>query len=142
MDHIVSNKLPPTLDEYDFLPAPPPKQVPPIGPAHMMHLFNCHPDQHLTTSFYLHYIPKRRDTALPFQPGRAEGNVGWGLRFAEKPNSSLAITVIFTVSLVLGLAFAVCWSVWKKDVQGAFGVAAYITSLMGLAVTTWQMWAL
>jgi len=44
--------------------------------------------------------------------------------------------------LSVRLGFAICWSVWKKDMQDAFGVAAYITGVMGPAVTTWQMWAL
>jgi hypothetical protein len=48
---------------------------------------------------------------------------------------------MFVVSLVAGIIFAAYWSIWKKDVQGAFGVAAYMTSVMALAVTTWQMWA-
>lgn len=50
--------------------------------------------------------------------------------------------VIFPVSLVLGLAFAICWILWKEDIQDAFAVAAYITGIMGLAVTTWQTWDL
>lgn len=28
-----------------------------------------------------------------------------------------------------------------KDVQGAFGVASYVTSVVTLAVMTWQMWS-
>lgn len=48
---------------------------------------------------------------------------------------------MFVVTLVIGVVFAVCWSIWKKDVEGAFGVAAYVTSVMTLAVMTWQMWS-
>jgi hypothetical protein len=48
---------------------------------------------------------------------------------------------MFVVSLVIGVVFAVLWIVYKKDIQGAFGVAAYVTSVMALAVTSWQMWA-
>jgi len=29
-----------------------------------------------------------------------------------------------------------------KDVQGAFGVASYVTSVVTLAVMTWQMWSM
>jgi hypothetical protein len=49
--------------------------------------------------------------------------------------------MMFIVSLVLGIVFAVLWSVYKKDVQGAFGVAAYVASVMTLAAMSWQMWA-
>jgi hypothetical protein len=64
----------------------------------------------------------------------------WGLHFVENLNTSLAVTVMFTVSLVTGLVFAIVWSVLKMDVQGAFGVTAYITSVATLAVMSWQMW--
>jgi hypothetical protein len=85
--------------------------------------------------------PKRKDKALSFRPGEIEGNTRWGSHFVENLNSSLAVTVMFAVSLlVLGNIFAVCWSVWKKDVQGAFGVAVYVTSVITLAAMTWQTW--
>jgi len=105
-----------------------------------MHLFTCCSAPPLTTSLYLRHIPKRKNQALHFQPDKIEGNTGWGLHFVESLNGSLAVTVMFAISLALGVVFAVCWSVWKKDVQGAFGVAAYMTSVMTLAVMTWQMW--
>ena len=49
---------------------------------------------------------------------------------------------MFGITLVVGIVFAVCWMVIKKDIQGAFGVAAYVTSVMTLAVMTWQLWAI
>jgi len=107
----------------------------------MMHLFTSCSATPLKTSLYLRHIPKRKDKALSFRSDLIEGNTGWGLHFAEGPNSSLAVTVMFSVSLILGIVFAVCWSIWRKDVQGAFGVASYVTSVITLAVMTWQMWA-
>jgi hypothetical protein len=77
---------------------------------------------------------------LSFRPERIDSNIGWGLHFVETLNTSLGVLVMFIVSTVLGLVFAVCWSVWRMDVQGAFGVAAYISSVATLAVMTWQMW--
>ncbi|PMD58343.1 uncharacterized protein K444DRAFT_430978 [Hyaloscypha bicolor E] len=140
VDHILPNKLPPTLDEYDFLPPPPVKKCPPIGASHMMHLFTSCSAQPLDTSLYLRYIPKRKELALSFRPDLVDAITGWGLHFVEGLNSALAVTVMFSVSLVLGIVFAICWSVWKQDVQGAFGVASYVTSVITLAVMTWQMW--
>lgn len=108
----------------------------------MMHLFTSCSAQPPTTSLYLRHIPKRKDKALSFRADVVEGNTGWGLHFVEKLNGSLAVTVMFSVSLLLGIVFAVCWSIWRKDVQGAFGVASYVTSVVTLAVMTWQMWAI
>jgi hypothetical protein len=140
VDHILPNKLPPTLDEYDFLPPPPVKKCPPIGTSHMMHLFTSCSAQPSDTSLYLRHIPKRKEQALSFRPDLVDAITGWGLHFVEGLNSALAVTVMFSVSLVLGIVFAICWSVWKQDVQGAFGVASYVTSVITLAVMTWQMW--
>ncbi|KAH7360332.1 hypothetical protein BKA65DRAFT_183060 [Rhexocercosporidium sp. MPI-PUGE-AT-0058] len=142
VDHITPDKLPPSLDEYDFLPPPPLKKCPPIGAEHMMHLFTSCSAQPQSASLYLRHIPKRIDKALSFPADVIEGNTAWGLHFVEKLNSSLAVTVLLSISLIVGIGFAVCWSVWKKDVQGAFGVASYVTSVMTLAVMTWQMWSI
>ncbi|PVH84838.1 hypothetical protein DL98DRAFT_651555 [Cadophora sp. DSE1049] len=139
VDHIIPDKLPPSIDEYDFLPPPPLKKCPPIGAEHMMHLFTSCSAQPQSTSLYLRHIPKRKDKALSFRADLIEGNTGWGLHFVEKSNGSLPMTVLFAVSLIVGIVFAVCWSYWKEDVQGAFGVASYVTSVVTLAVMTWQM---
>jgi len=96
--------------------------------------------QPLETSLYLRHIPKRKEQALSFRPDLFDAITGWGLHFVEGLNSALAVTVMFSISLILGIVFAICWSVWKQDVQGAFGVASYVTSVITLAVMTWQMW--
>jgi hypothetical protein len=66
VDGITPDKLPPTVDEYDFLPPPPPKKVPPTGPEHMMHLSTSCSSRALTTFLYLSY-PKEEgpSTLLP-----------------------------------------------------------------------------
>ena len=79
--------------------------------------------------------------ALSFRPDLVDAITGWGLHFVEGLNRALAVTVVFAVSLLLGVVFAVCWTVWRQDIQGAFGVASYVTSAVTLAVMTWQMWA-
>jgi hypothetical protein len=142
VDHIKPNELPPSTDEYDFTPPPPPKMVPPISVDHMMHLFNDCPSASASNvdKFYLKRIPKKKVEPLSFRPERTNGNTGWGLHFVEILNTPLAVTVMFFVSLVIGLVFAIAWIVLKIDVQGAFTVSAYITSLATLAVMTWQMW--
>lgn len=108
----------------------------------MMHLFTSCSGQPQNTSLYLRHTLKRIDKALSFRTDVIEGNTGWGLQSVEKLNSSLAVTVLFYVSLILGIVFAVHWSIWKKDVQGAFGLASYVMSVVALAVMTWQMWSI
>ncbi|TGO09880.1 hypothetical protein BTUL_0151g00220 [Botrytis tulipae] len=143
VDHIKPNDLPPTTNEYDFAPPPPPKMVPPIGPEHMLHLFqDCPSISDVNSNFYLQRIPRRKIEPIALNANRLSENLGWGLHFVEGLNTSLAITVMLILSSVLGIAFAICWTILEKDIQGAFGVAAYITSVMTLAVMTWQLWAL
>lgn len=140
VDSIIPDKVPPTLAEDDFSPAPPLKRLPPIGPEHMMHLFTNCSSIPTDTTLYLRLVPKKRDRPLEVRLDKLDGNPGWGLHFVEAVNRSLAVTVAFLLSLILGLGFAVAWTVLKKDIQGAFGVAAYVTSVVALAVMTWQMW--
>ncbi|KAK6601362.1 hypothetical protein H4I96_06703 [Botrytis cinerea] len=143
VDHIKPNDLPPTTNEYDFAPPPPPKMVPPIGPEHMLHLFqDCPSVSDVNSNFYLQRIPRRKIEPIAFNANSLSENLGWGLHFVEGLNTSLAVTVMFILSSVLGIIFALCWTILEKDIQGAFGVAAYITSVMTLAVMTWQLWAL
>ncbi|KAB8296949.1 hypothetical protein EYC80_002357 [Monilinia laxa] len=143
VDHIKPNDLPPTTIEYDFTPPPPPKMVPPIGPEHMLHLFqNCPSISQIDSDFYLQRIPRRKIEPIVFKSHSLDDNLGWGLHFVEGINTALAITVMFTLSSILGIVFAICWTIFEKDVQGAFGVAAYITSVITLAAMTWQMWTL
>ncbi|KAE8452044.1 hypothetical protein EG329_002209 [Mollisiaceae sp. DMI_Dod_QoI] len=141
VDHIIPDKLPPTIDEYDFMPPPPLKKCPPIGASHMMHLFTSCTEQPLNASLYLRHIPKRTDQALSFRADLIDGQTGYVLHFVEKQNNSLAVTVMFIVSLIVGLVFGVWWTVRKQDIQGAFGVASYVTSVITLAVMAWQMWS-
>lgn len=106
-----------------------------------MHLFTSCSAQPLNTYLYLRHIPKRKERALAFRGGSVDALTGWGLHFVEGLNGALAVTVMFGVSLFMGIVFAIYWSVWRHDVQGAFGVASYVTSVVTLGVMTWQMWA-
>ncbi|KAF7948517.1 uncharacterized protein EAE97_003928 [Botrytis byssoidea] len=135
VDHIKPNDLPPSTNEYDFAPPPPPKMVPPTGPEHMLHLFqDCPSISDVNSNFYLQRIPRRKIEPIAFNANKLSENLGWGLHFVEGLNTSLAITVMFILSSVLGIAFAICWTILEKDIQGAFGVAAYITSVVTLAI--------
>ncbi|EDO04752.1 predicted protein [Sclerotinia sclerotiorum 1980 UF-70] len=143
VDHIKPNDLPSTTNEYDFVPPLSSKMVPPIGPKHMLHLFqNCSAISQVNSSFYLQRIPRRKIEPITFKANSLNDNLGWGLHFVEGLNTSLAVTVMFIVSSILGIGFAICWTMLEKDIQGAFAVAAYVTSVATLAVMTWQMRAL
>lgn len=104
-----------------------------------MHLFTSCSSLPLTTSLYIRHIPKKKDKALYFLLDRIDDNTGWELYFVENWNSLRRDSDV--------CCFASTWNricsfldVYK-DVQGAFGVAAYVARVMTLAVISWQMWA-
>ncbi|TGO56350.1 hypothetical protein BOTNAR_0225g00070 [Botryotinia narcissicola] len=77
VDHSKPNDLPPTTNEYDFAPPPPPKMVPPIGPEHMLHLFqDCPSISDVKSNFYLQRIPRRKIEPIAFNANRLSENLG------------------------------------------------------------------
>ncbi len=46
--------------------------------------------------------------------------------------------LILTLFTIGSLVFGICWAILQHDLQGAFGVSAYIVSFMGLLVGTVQ----
>ncbi|KAE8447544.1 hypothetical protein EG329_010674 [Mollisiaceae sp. DMI_Dod_QoI] len=146
VDRIVADMVPSTTEHYEFAPPPPLEMVPPIAAEHMVHLLlsECTPSmQH--SSFYLEQLPKKKDKPLKFAVGAAlsqDINVGYGLRFIEKPDPSFIVTFLFVTAIVVGTVFGAFWTVFKKDLQGAWTVSAYIVSVVALAVVTWQIRAI
>ena len=45
---------------------------------------------------------------------------------------------MFMLFLIGSLVFGICWAILEHDLQGAFGVSAYIISFVGLLVGTVQ----
>lgn len=72
-------------------------------------------------------------------PRSPELNIGYGLRFVETLNLSIIVTFLFVMAVVVGTVFGVCWTVFKKDMQDAWTIAAYFVSVTALAVVTWQI---
>jgi hypothetical protein len=71
--------------------------------------------------------------------GELSGDLGhppdaWGFYFQEGWDFDLIITISFVVFLVGSLLFGVCWSVLESDIQGAFGVSAYMVTACALLV--------
>jgi hypothetical protein len=83
-------------------------------------------------TWVLHRVPKRVKGELS---GEGEQPAdGWGFYFKEGWDFDIIITVSFIVFIIGSLLFGICWSVLEKDIQGAFGVSAYIVTACGLLV--------
>ncbi|KAF2632713.1 hypothetical protein BU25DRAFT_382419 [Macroventuria anomochaeta] len=75
----------------------------------------------------LQQLPKRICGKLQGQVGQpAEG---WGVYYQEGWDRDLISVMIFTVFLVASALFGALWSVFKFDIQGAFGISAYMVAV-------------
>jgi hypothetical protein len=112
---------------YIFLPS---NVIPPVGENYLMHLFH-HPEDYEDELITYKRIPKKRGMKLRVLD-RTDVGIGWGIHLVE---GFLAYKVwtLFTLIFILGsLVFAIVWATRKGDVQGAFGVGAYVCALSTL----------
>ena len=111
----------------------PPETWPPVGSSMLLHMLKCPNEIDETSTWIYNLVPKRTTGELFGYAGQPA--VGWGFYFQEGWNFNLLITLIFVLFIVGSLVFGVCWSVLKYDIQGAFGVSAYMVTACGLFVT-------
>lgn len=107
--------------DYAFEPS---DLLPPVGSRYLLHLFR-HPEDY--DGELITYL------RAPKKSGRLRLGVGWGINLVEgflAERVWIGLSAMFALgSLVFGVVFAVK----KHDVQGAFGVAAWIVTLGALA---------
>ncbi|KAK5015915.1 hypothetical protein LTR16_003441 [Cryomyces antarcticus] len=110
--------------DYIFEPA---DLIPPVGSQYLLHLFEHPEDYDRERTAYLR-MPKKR--------GRLDAGVGYGISLVEGFLADRVWAFIVIIFVVGSLAFAVTWTCVKQDIQGAFGVAAWICTLAALT-TGW-----
>ena len=106
--------------DYSFEPS---ELLPPVGSNYLLHLFK-HPEDYDGELITWLRAPKRN--------GQLRLGVGWGISLVEgfRPEMVWMCTSCF---FALGsLIFGVVWAYKKHDIQGAFGVAAWVCTLAGL----------
>ena len=83
-----------------------------------------------------HGFPKRMSERLQIRSENAS-EVGWGVHFAEGLHwkKVLAVEAIVTLTSII---FGVCWSVLRNDIQGGFGVSAYVMAILAFGIGTMQ----
>lgn len=100
--------------------------VPPVGSNYLIHLLN-HPQDSEQERIAYERFPKRRSKLTA-------GECGWGIELVE---TFLADRVWALLMLLFGVGsgvFATVWAVREHDVQGAFGIAAWVCGLATLLV--------
>lgn len=117
-------------NEYRYNPTPP-ETIPPVGENHMMHLYD-HPEDADDAAVCLDRIPKKLRERLKVCPQRRTG-LGWGVHFVEGFHW-VKFCIMGLIGLISCVGFGICWSRFKDDVQGGFGVTACM--MVGLTFTT------
>jgi hypothetical protein len=115
--------------DYDFIPS---DLIPPVGEQYLMHLFH-HPEHYDDEIITYLRIPKKRGNKLRVGES-ADIGVGWGIHLVEGFLAYKIWTLFTSLFVLVSLIFAVTWAVRKGDVQGAFGVAAYVCALATLVI--------
>lgn len=108
--------------DYAFEPG---DLMPPVGSKYLLHLFK-HPQDYDGEMITYLRIPKKN--------GRLGLGRGWGISLVEGFEASRVWTMFCIFFAVGSLVFGAVWASKKQDVQGAFGVAAWVCTLAGLAL--------
>lgn len=119
--------------EYRCKPAGPLRSGPPILSDILEHFFSrpsCIPEHNVSI---LNRLPKRICGEL--QGSMVEPAEGWGIYFQEGWDGDIITMVAFTIFLIGSLLFGVLWSCFKMDLQGAFGVSAYIMTANAIVIS-------
>jgi hypothetical protein len=115
--------------EYRFSPIVP-KTRPPIPPEYLAEHF-CNPSNAGEGDFcILNQVPKR--TCGPLQGVLGDPAEGWGIYYDEVWDKDLITLALFIILAISTLLFGVLWAKYKFDVQGAFGISAWMASLGGM----------
>ena len=120
-------------DEYLYQPY---DLVPPVGEHLMAHLFH-HPEDANEKSITCLRAPKKRKVKLSVCPQQGT-SVGWGIHLVEGWVISRLWLLALLIFLIGSLVFGICWATLEHDVQGAFGVSAYLVAFAGLVAGTLQ----
>jgi hypothetical protein len=124
--------------EYRCIPGPP-ATYPPIPPEYLSMLFSCPSYTHEADTWILDQLPKRTCGVLQGKAGQpAEG---WGIYYQEGWDRDLITVAVFLVFVLASLLFGVLWSRFQYDVQGAFGVSAYMITAGGILIALLASWA-
>lgn len=118
----------PGQSDYEFQPN---DLVPPVGSTYLMHLFK-HPEDYDDELITYLRTPKRRE--------RLEVGTGWGLQLVEGFLPERIWMLVLSLFGLGSLVFAIVWAVKKDDIQGAFGVAAWMLTAAALGVGWVQTW--
>ncbi|EMC93397.1 hypothetical protein BAUCODRAFT_150730 [Baudoinia panamericana UAMH 10762] len=109
-------------DGYEFEPS---DLLPPVGGRYLLHLFK-HPHEYDGERVAYANIPKKTE--------RLDYGIGWGIVLTEGFLPERVWLCIMLSMILFSLVFAIVWTIKMHDIQGAFGVASFTTTLAFVVV--------
>ncbi|KAF3938906.1 hypothetical protein ABW19_dt0200080 [Dactylella cylindrospora] len=130
-----------TRETPDCLPPPAPQveyiyeiKGAPIGQRPMMHYFH-NPEclRPIPGNYFVSRMPKRRGRLALDVLASSICETGWGLHFYEELDWG-KVWLGLAVSFIASLLFGMLWSVYRNDIQGAFGVSSYVLTNVAIII--------
>ena len=118
-------------EQYHYFPCPMELDEP--MPAHEFFHVLDDPIPH-TRDTWMQRLPKKLRTSLLSTRENESAPISWGVHITETPNWYIIFTTIFLLLLASG-AFSITWAAVTKDVQGAFGMGAYVVAVLTAGMT-------
>jgi hypothetical protein len=119
--------------EYECNLTGPLRYGPPILPEVLAHFYSSPSCISERATAVLDRLPKRITGEL--QEPVKEPTEGWGVYFHEGWDSDIITLLVFVMFSAGSLIFGILWSYLKMDVQGAFGVSAYVLTAGAILVS-------
>ena len=94
--------------------------LPPVGGKYLLHLFQ-HPQEYDDEKIAYSSIPKKLE--------KLYNGVGWGIALTEGFLPERIWLLVLSSLVLFGIVFAIVWTIKEHDIQGAFGVASFLTTL-------------
>lgn len=98
---------------------------------HFFHILD-NPVPH-TSDTWMQRLPKKLNDSLLSSRGQL-APISWGIHINETPNWYLIFMTIFLLLLASGI-FSITWAAVTNDVQGAFGMGAYLVAVLTAGMT-------
>jgi hypothetical protein len=114
-------------DQYIYDPMPT-RLMPPIGSNLLVHLFDNPTHAAVLPDLYNRIPKKLRDKLLPCP--QYGSSLGWGVEFIE----GIDMFIFFLCGcacFILCLVVSILWTIIKSDVQGGFGIGAFLLAFAG-----------
>lgn len=94
-----------------------------------MHLLD-HPEDASDSKICVDRIPKKLKDMLQFTHDGE--NRGWGVYFDEESDLTTVVRLISLLGICASLVFGTWWNVARHDIQGAWGVASWMVTAIGM----------